>query len=67
MKYPLIPMNTIAKKILHICVIPKTNFSKVVSYRRIKDLYCLVNYFHSSFLLAESCGKNVIHGSATKY
>ena len=30
MKYPLIPMKTIAKKILQIYVTPKANFSKVV-------------------------------------
>ena len=63
----LIPMKTIAKKILQIRVTPKSNFSKVVQYRRIKDLYWFVNYFHFSFSSADSCGRNVIHDSATKY
>ena len=66
MKYLFIPMNTIAKKILQICI-PTTNFSKVVLYRRIKNLCCSVNYFHSSFSSADSCDRNLIHHCKTKY
>ena len=64
---PIYSYKTIAKKILQICVTPATNFSTVALYRRIKNLICFVNYFLSSSSSADSCDRNLIHHSETKY